>query len=60
MMKPYPCRVPLCSEASSFYAKDNKATFGHVCTKHFKEFTKDECDNYALDVDVLKPYLGDT
>lgn len=56
----HPYRVPNCSELSAFYAKDNKATFGHVCTGHLKEMPLHERENYVHDAQIIKAYQGDT
>lgn len=34
-LNPPPCRWPGCSRPSEYFAKDNRAKYGHLCLAHW-------------------------
>jgi hypothetical protein len=42
----YPCRYPECYRVSEYYAKDNRAQFGHLCRVHVQYIATNRKDEY--------------
>lgn len=42
----FPCRFPGCETGSCFFAKDNRAKYGHLCWKHGPELVGDDPSFY--------------
>ena len=45
----YPCLVPGCMATASYYARNNVASFGHVCLMCYQDMHQTEQSHYVLD-----------